>query len=207
MFKTHFVAGLASTPPNFPLNLWDNLIPQALLTLNILRPTRFNPRLSAYAHVYGAFDNKRIPIAPLGINCTAHVTIALRKSWDLYAKEEVLHRPCRDPLPVPLYLDTVNIIDLHLRHSQIVLRQLQNSNRNTQPKHHCGSKWPHCDPSYQTHRHSPATTSSWLSRAPLGFRSHISQTITTKYYKISVEASHSYPCTTSKGVSTTASNS
>ena len=27
-FKNHFIAGLASTDPNFPLNLWDRLIEQ-----------------------------------------------------------------------------------------------------------------------------------------------------------------------------------
>ena len=36
-FKNHFVAGLASTHPQFPLYLWDELLPQAELTLNLLR--------------------------------------------------------------------------------------------------------------------------------------------------------------------------
>ena len=85
-FKNHFIEGTTSTPPNFPLNLWDKLLPQALLTLNILRPSRVNPRLSAYAHIHGAFDYNRTPLAPPGINCMAHVKAALRKSWDPHAK-------------------------------------------------------------------------------------------------------------------------
>ena len=32
-FKNHFIAGLCSTDPNFPLHLWDRLLPQALITL------------------------------------------------------------------------------------------------------------------------------------------------------------------------------
>ena len=36
-FRNYFIAGLCSTPPNFPMNLWDKLIPQELLTLNLLR--------------------------------------------------------------------------------------------------------------------------------------------------------------------------
>jgi uncharacterized protein YgfB (UPF0149 family) len=36
-FKNHFVAGLCSTHPNFPIGLWDKLLPQAVLTLNLLR--------------------------------------------------------------------------------------------------------------------------------------------------------------------------
>ena len=46
-FKNHFIAGLASTDPNFPLSNWCRLLPQAELTLNLLRPSRLNPKLSA----------------------------------------------------------------------------------------------------------------------------------------------------------------
>jgi hypothetical protein len=35
-FKNHFVAGLCSTHPNFPPRLWDSLLPQAEITLNLL---------------------------------------------------------------------------------------------------------------------------------------------------------------------------
>jgi hypothetical protein len=35
-FKNHFIAGLCTTDPKFPLILWDHLLPQALLTLNLL---------------------------------------------------------------------------------------------------------------------------------------------------------------------------
>ena len=46
-FKNHFVAGLASTGPDFSIKLWDRLLPQAVLTLNLLRSARFNPCLSS----------------------------------------------------------------------------------------------------------------------------------------------------------------
>ena len=36
-FKNHFLAGLSSTNPNFPINQWDRLLPQAVITLNLLR--------------------------------------------------------------------------------------------------------------------------------------------------------------------------
>jgi len=42
-FKNHFIAGLCSTDKNFPLNLWDKLLPQAELTLNLLRGSQLNP--------------------------------------------------------------------------------------------------------------------------------------------------------------------
>ena len=65
-YKDHLIAGLSSCDPNFPLHLWDRLIPHATLTLNLLRPSRLNPRLSAEAQLNGAFDFNRTPLAPPG---------------------------------------------------------------------------------------------------------------------------------------------
>jgi uncharacterized protein YgfB (UPF0149 family) len=42
-FKNHFLAGLATCDPQFPLREWDRLLPQAELTLNLLRNARLNP--------------------------------------------------------------------------------------------------------------------------------------------------------------------
>jgi hypothetical protein len=39
-YKNHFIAGLATTDPAFPLHLWDRLLPQCELTLNLLRLSR-----------------------------------------------------------------------------------------------------------------------------------------------------------------------
>ena len=55
-YKDHLVAGLSSCNPNSPLHLWDRLIPHATLTLNLLRPSRLNPRLSTESQLNGAFD-------------------------------------------------------------------------------------------------------------------------------------------------------
>jgi hypothetical protein len=44
-FKKHFIAILATADPNFPLRLWPELLPQTILTLNLLRSSRLNPRL------------------------------------------------------------------------------------------------------------------------------------------------------------------
>eukprot|EP00957_Ditylum_brightwellii_P145804 11102430-Ditylum_brightwellii.AAC.1 len=32
VFKHHFIVGLASVHPNFPMHLWDRLLPQAMIT-------------------------------------------------------------------------------------------------------------------------------------------------------------------------------
>jgi hypothetical protein len=84
-FKNHLIAGLCSTDPNFPLNLWDRLLPQALITLNLLRRSRINPRLSAYAQVHGAFDFNRTPLAPPGTRVLIHEKPSVRKTWAPHA--------------------------------------------------------------------------------------------------------------------------
>jgi len=80
-FKNHFIAGLCSTDKNFPLHLWDRLLPQAELTLNLLRSSRINPRLSAWAQLHGPFDFNRTPIAPPGIRVIIHDKPTVRRSW------------------------------------------------------------------------------------------------------------------------------
>jgi hypothetical protein len=71
-FKEHFVAGLSSVDPYFPLHLWDRLLPQAEITLNLLRTSRLHPQLSAAAHYYGLVDYKKTYFAPPGCKIIAH---------------------------------------------------------------------------------------------------------------------------------------
>ena len=80
-FKNHLIAGLCSTDPHFPLHLWDQLIPQCTLTLNMLRGSRINPCLSAHAQVYGQYDFMATPIAPPGIHVAAHEKPHERGTW------------------------------------------------------------------------------------------------------------------------------
>ena len=48
-FKDHFLAGLLSCNPKFPIRERNRLLHQAVITLNLLRNARLNPKLSAYA--------------------------------------------------------------------------------------------------------------------------------------------------------------
>jgi hypothetical protein len=80
-FKNHFIAGLCSVDKNFPIHLWDRLIPQAEITLNLLRGSRINPKLSAWAQVNGTFDFNRTPLGPPGCRVVAHEKPAKRKTW------------------------------------------------------------------------------------------------------------------------------
>ena len=80
-YKDHIIAGLSRCNPNFPLHLWDRLIPHTTLTLNLLRPSRINPRLSAEAQLNGAFDFNRTPLEPPGTRVIVHETPNNRRTW------------------------------------------------------------------------------------------------------------------------------
>ena len=80
-FKNHFIAGMVSTHKDFPLHLWCRIFPQAIVTLNLLRPSRINPTLSAHAQIHGLFDFNATLFAPPGTKVTVHLKTTIRKSW------------------------------------------------------------------------------------------------------------------------------
>ena len=83
-FKNHFIAGLCSTDENFPLKCWCRLLDQAELTINLLRPSRLNPRLSAYAQLNGSFNFNTLPLAPPATKVAVYETPSTRRSWSLH---------------------------------------------------------------------------------------------------------------------------
>ena len=64
-----------------PLHLWDKLIPQCMLILNMLRGSRINPALSAHAQVHGQCDFMATPMAPPGIHVVVHEKPNERGTW------------------------------------------------------------------------------------------------------------------------------
>ena len=80
-FKNHFIAGIVSTHNDFPLHVWCRLLPQVIITLNLLRPSRINPTLSAHAQLRGLFDFNANPFAPPGTKVIVHLKPTIRKSW------------------------------------------------------------------------------------------------------------------------------
>jgi hypothetical protein len=80
-FEEHFVAGLSSVDPTFPLHLWDRLLPQTEITLNLLRTSRLHPHLSATAHFHGFVDYNKTAFAPPGCKTIAHEKPGKRRTW------------------------------------------------------------------------------------------------------------------------------
>eukprot|EP00957_Ditylum_brightwellii_P153134 11656051-Ditylum_brightwellii.AAC.2 len=52
-FKDHFIAGLCNIHPDSPLQLWDWLLQQACMTINMLCPSHLNPNISAETQLNG----------------------------------------------------------------------------------------------------------------------------------------------------------
>ena len=73
-YKNHLIAGMCCLPPMFSMYLWDRLIPQADITINLLRASRQNPNISAYTAFEGVFDYNCTPLAPPGCLVLVHET-------------------------------------------------------------------------------------------------------------------------------------
>ena len=64
--KNHFIAGLCSVDKDFHLQLWDRLLQQETISINLIRQSRTLPHISAYTHIFGEFDFNRTPLSPPG---------------------------------------------------------------------------------------------------------------------------------------------
>jgi hypothetical protein len=66
-FKAHFLSILAGISKSFPTYLWDKLLPQTDLTLNLLRQLGIAPSMSAWEYYNDApFNFDATPLGPCG---------------------------------------------------------------------------------------------------------------------------------------------
>ena len=80
-FKEHFLSVLAGTATSFPPKLWDRLLPQAEVTIYLLRQYNATPNVSAYANLSGTFDYNKMPLAPMGCEAQVHEKTDKRGMW------------------------------------------------------------------------------------------------------------------------------
>lgn len=72
---------------NFPLHLWDRLLEQAAITLNMLRASHLNPKLSAYTTLEGTFDFNSTHMVPPGTRCLIHEPPNQSLTWVPHATD------------------------------------------------------------------------------------------------------------------------
>ena len=87
-FKNHLIAGLCSCDTRFPASASDLLIPQTVLTLNLLRASRRNPSLSAHSELWVIFYFNATPFSPPGTKVLVHLKTYQRKSVGTHEIDE-----------------------------------------------------------------------------------------------------------------------
>jgi hypothetical protein len=95
-FKAAFIAALATTDSDFPLQLWDRLTPQVEDTLNLLQGSRVDPSKSAYEILNGPYDWNRYPLVPLGCKAIVYEDGDTRGSWASRGVDAFYLGPARD---------------------------------------------------------------------------------------------------------------
>ena len=80
--KNHLIATFCGADPSYPAAELDRFLEQAEITLNILRPYRPRPEISAYEGVYGKkYDFAAHPMAPCGTRVLVYEQPTVRGSW------------------------------------------------------------------------------------------------------------------------------
>ena len=60
---------------------WPEILPQVEITLNLLRESTNNPRVSAWENLFGPYNYEHAPLAPIGTAVTIHEKPDQRASW------------------------------------------------------------------------------------------------------------------------------
>ena len=80
-FKNHFISVLCSVDIYLHLKLWDRLLQQATISINLLRQSRTLPNLSSYTHIFGELDYIHTPLSPPGTIIVIHNRKNDKLSW------------------------------------------------------------------------------------------------------------------------------
>ena len=80
-FKAHFLSILAGIPSSFPNYLWDKLLPQTELSLNLLRQSTISPLTSAWEDFNVPFNFNATPLGPIGCRVLIHNKPSTHASW------------------------------------------------------------------------------------------------------------------------------
>ena len=83
-FKTHFLSVLAVTAQDFLPSLCDRLLPQAEITIDMLRQSNTTPNVSTYAHLSRPSSYNKMPLAPMCISVQVHEKTDKRGIWSYH---------------------------------------------------------------------------------------------------------------------------
>ena len=87
--RNHLISTLSSAYASFPMDLWDEVVPQAEITLNHLHASTVDPSQSAYRCMFKIdYDFQAHPLAPFGTLVLVHDKPAHRRPWDLHVENK-----------------------------------------------------------------------------------------------------------------------
>jgi hypothetical protein len=98
--KNHLISMINTAHPEYPLRGWAHLIPQAEITLNLLRQSGISYHMSAYQQLHGVYDFVKQPMAPSGTKVIVFDPKGIRGSWankgtdGFYVGPALLHVGC-----------------------------------------------------------------------------------------------------------------
>jgi hypothetical protein len=84
--KNHLIATWSGSDPDFPLKLWTYTLPQAEMTLNMLRSSGCSDTISAYQQLHGVYDYSKNPIGAIGTAIVAYNDCDSRTSWSAHGE-------------------------------------------------------------------------------------------------------------------------
>ncbi len=80
-FKAHFLSVLVGVADNFSPSLWDQLLPQTKIMINLIQQSNATPNILAYAHLSRPFDCNKMPLALMGCEAQVHEKTNNRGTW------------------------------------------------------------------------------------------------------------------------------
>jgi hypothetical protein len=101
-FTNHFKAVLTGVDETFTMKLWDRLLPQTVLTLNLLRQSNVAPTVSAYQYITALSIITKCcwQLATMGCAVQIHKSSEKRGTWAAngvdgwYLQTSLEHYPC-----------------------------------------------------------------------------------------------------------------
>jgi len=79
--KNHLISMINTAHPEYPLRGWEHIVPQAEITLNLLRQSGISYYMSAYQQLHGTYDFVKHPMAPSGTKVIVFDPIDTRGTW------------------------------------------------------------------------------------------------------------------------------
>ena len=80
-FKAHFISVLDGVAPDFTRNLWDLLLHQTKVTLNLIWKATLDPSRSVWSYFHGPINYDTTPLGRLGYHIIFHKKTVTRNLW------------------------------------------------------------------------------------------------------------------------------